>query len=176
MTDVDVTAGVGYVCRICGNEQTVRVYPVVRDDGATVDTDSRHRLVQAGCPRCGERRTHVAAVTLAGRGEKDAALGVALDGGTADRTLTLDGDGLEVPADVDVSDGVVFRARGATVDVKPRGADRDRYPLIDRRSLEADGRRVVNEGIGIREVTVKPYGEDARTYRVEVAEDGGDGR
>ncbi|WP_284013240.1 hypothetical protein [Halobaculum litoreum] len=93
MTDVDVTAGVGYVCRICGNEQTVRVYPVVRDDGATVDTDSRHRLVQAGCPRCGERRTHVAAVTLAGRGEKDAALGVALDGGTADRTLTLDGDG-----------------------------------------------------------------------------------
>jgi len=176
VSDVDVTAPVSYVCRVCGHEQTVHVYPVVRDDGATLDLESNHRLVQAGCPECSERRTHVAAVTLADRGnETDAAPGVALDGGTANRTLTLDDDGIEVPDDVDVSEGVVFRARGATVDMKPRGADRDRYPLIDRRSLEADGRHVVNQHLGIREVTVKPYGEDARTYRVEV-EDGGDGR
>jgi len=177
VSDVDVTAPVGYVCRVCSHEQTVHVYPIVRDDGAALDVESTHRLVQAGCPECDERRTHVAAVTLSDHEEEnDADPGVALDGGTADRTLTLDGDGIEVPDDVDVSEGVVFRARGATVDMKPGTADRDRYPLIKRRSLEADGRRVVNQHLGIREVTVKPYGEDARTYRVEVAEDGGGGR
>ncbi|WP_284031762.1 hypothetical protein [Halobaculum lipolyticum] len=139
-----------------------------------------HGLTSAGPGRttlapCG---FDVAAVTLreVATALDDSARRLAADGGTAEKTLTLDADGLEVPADVDVTDGVVFRARGATIDVKPRGSDLDRYPLLDRRSLEAHGQRVENEHIGIREVTVKPYGEDPRTYRVEVAEDGGGAR
>ncbi|WP_435143827.1 hypothetical protein [Halobaculum sp. P14] len=91
-------------------------------------------------------------------------------------SLTLDADGLEMPADVDLSEGVVFRIRGATIDMKPGAADRDRYPLINRRSLEAEGQHVVNGHIGIREVSVKPYGDDPTTYRVTVEATGGDGQ
>ena len=46
-------------------------------------------------------------------------------------TLALTDDGIEIPAGVDLSDGVVFRARGATVDHKPGSADRPFYPATD---------------------------------------------
>ncbi len=91
-------------------------------------------------------------------------------------TLTLGDDGLEIPEDVDLSDGVVFRARGATVDHKPGSPDRRVYPALDERHLSAEDREVINEQLGEREVSLKPYGEDARTYRVEIAMADGGGR
>jgi hypothetical protein len=90
-------------------------------------------------------------------------------------TLALTDDGIEIPNGVDLSEGVVFRARGATVDHKPGSADRPFYPAIDEDHLEAEQEYgVINEHLEAYEVTIKTYGEAAETYHVQVpATDGG---
>jgi len=89
-------------------------------------------------------------------------------------TLILTDDGLQIPIGVDLSEGIVFRARGVTVDHKPGSHDRDYYPAIDERHITAEGCDVVNEHLEKNEVSIKPYGEETETYRVAVpATDGG---
>jgi len=89
-------------------------------------------------------------------------------------TLRLTDEGIEIPDDVDFSEGVVLRARGATVDHKPGHTDREFYPMFKERHLTAEDRSVVNEELDEFEISIKPYGEDARTYEVTVpAADGG---
>jgi len=89
-------------------------------------------------------------------------------------TLRLTDDGIEIPEDVDFSEGIVFRARGATVDHKPGHSDREFYPMFEERHLTAEDRSVVNEDLDEFEISIKPYGEEPRTYEVTVpATDGG---
>ncbi len=89
-------------------------------------------------------------------------------------TLRLTEDGIEIPEDVDLSGGVVFRARGVTVDHKPGSQDLDFYPALEERHLDAEGVSVQNDHLSEGEVSIKPYGEEARTYEVTVpATDGG---
>ncbi len=89
-------------------------------------------------------------------------------------TLRLTDDGIEIPEDVNLSDGVVFRARGVTVDHKPGSLDLEFYPALEERHLDAEGVSVQNDHLGEGEVSIKPYGEEARTYDVAVpATDGG---
>lgn len=95
---------------------------------------------------------------------------VATDGGR--NVLTHDGTALVLPDDVDLSNGLVIRARGVTVDHKPGSPDHDAYPLSSDH-LDAD-ERLRNEQLDDFEVSLKPYGGEAKTYDVEiVATDGG---
>jgi hypothetical protein len=57
-------AGVEYVCRVCEHEHTIYVSPVLRDGQPTLDFDSRHRVVEADCEDCAEKRPHVAREVL----------------------------------------------------------------------------------------------------------------
>lgn len=96
------------------------------------------------------------------------------DGGQP--TLRLTEDGLEVPEEVALSGGVVFRARGVTVDHKPGSQNMEFYPALEKRHLEEEQRGIQNEHLDAYEVAVKQYGHDAKTYRVVIPEtDGGEG-
>jgi len=94
------------------------------------------------------------------------------DGGRP--TLRLTDDGLELPDGVCLSGGVVVRARGITVDHKPGGPERNVYPALEPRHLEAEDIGVQNDYLDEDEVSVKQYGHDAETYEVVIPQtDGG---
>lgn len=116
---------------------------------------------------------HGKAQAVADTIEEAAGPEVLTDGG--EPTLKLTDDGVEIPDGVDLSDGVVFRARGATVDHKPGSPDRPFYPALDDRHLEEEQEHgVINENLDAFEVSIKPYGEEVETYHVQVpATDGG---
>jgi len=94
---------------------------------------------------------------------------------SSQETLRLTDDGIEIPDGVDLSEGVVFRARGATVDHKPGSTDRPFYPAVDERHLQEEQEHgVINEELDAYEVSIKPYGEEAEVHQVAVpATDGG---
>ena len=97
---------------------------------------------------------------------------IVTDGGQP--LLRFDDRGIQIPDGVDLSEGVVFRARGITTDHKPGTPNREFYPVLNERHLTADGCEVINENLEEFEVSIKPYGEEVETYRVSVAmADGG---
>lgn len=60
-----IIAGIEYMCRVCGNETTIYVKPVIDDRGRPApDFDSKHRIVQHDCRECEQERTYVAVQTL----------------------------------------------------------------------------------------------------------------
>jgi len=92
----------------------------------------------------------------------------------SEETLAFTDDGIEIPDGVDLSDGVVFRARGVTVDHKPGMPDRSFYPAVDERHLQEEQEGIQNDHLDAYEVSIKPYGEEAETYQVVMpATDGG---
>ena len=91
----------------------------------------------------------------------------------AEETLLYEGSFLSLPEDVSLQDGLVIRARGVTVDHKPGSLDRDEYP-IGRDHLDAEYIDR-NDHLDYFEVSLKPYGEEPRTYDVEVVATDGAG-
>ncbi|SHH65902.1 PadR family transcriptional regulator [Halobaculum gomorrense] len=92
---------------------------------------------------------------------------------THQNTLLHGGTFLKLPADIDLSEGLVIRARGVTIDHKPGSTgDRADYPL-SREHLDAT-EHVENDHLDAFEVSLTPYGGTEQRYEVDlVATDGG---